>query len=214
MCTTALKLVGHTFHELLICQKLWIMVHFVASKFVSKARDMATAQKFFITLQCIWYGSAYSYNWFLQLYFHLFLFRLWEIFIVVQYSPICTSQTLFVHDLYVCPDKRKCSDKEFRCSDGSCIAEHWYCDGDTDCKDGTDEENCRKLILSFLLCLCVKWTSIPSYPIPSNPSHAMPSILSMPYWWSCRQNVCLGQISLIIWDFSTHCSRPSKTLHV
>jgi hypothetical protein len=42
------------------------------------------------------------------------------------------------------PDMRKCSDKEFRCSDGSCIAEHWYCDGDTDCKDGSDEESCRK----------------------------------------------------------------------
>lgn len=40
---------------------------------------------------------------------------------------------------------RKCSDKEFRCSDGSCIAEHWYCDGDTDCKDGSDEESCREL---------------------------------------------------------------------
>lgn len=39
---------------------------------------------------------------------------------------------------------RKCSDKEFRCSDGSCIAEHWYCDGDTDCKDGSDEESCRE----------------------------------------------------------------------
>ncbi|KAG9352115.1 hypothetical protein JZ751_020528 [Albula glossodonta] len=39
---------------------------------------------------------------------------------------------------------RKCSDKEFRCTDGSCIAEHWYCDGDTDCKDGSDEENCRE----------------------------------------------------------------------
>lgn len=41
---------------------------------------------------------------------------------------------------------RKCSDKEFRCTDGSCIAEHWYCDGDTDCKDGSDEQNCRKYL--------------------------------------------------------------------
>lgn len=45
----------------------------------------------------------------------------------------------------ISPDLRKCSDKEFRCSDGSCIAEHWYCDGDGDCKDGSDEDNCREL---------------------------------------------------------------------
>lgn len=53
---------------------------------------------------------------------------------LINMSCVCFSVT----------DMRKCSDKEFRCTDGSCIAEHWYCDGDTDCKDGSDEENCRK----------------------------------------------------------------------
>lgn len=56
--------------------------------------------------------------------------------------------------LFVCiavsADMRKCSEKEFRCSDGSCIAEHWFCDGDTDCKDGSDEENCRKCFPCFV----------------------------------------------------------------
>lgn len=47
-------------------------------------------------------------------------------------------------------DMRKCSEKEFRCSDVSCIAEHWFCDGDTDCKDGSDEENCRKCSPCFV----------------------------------------------------------------
>lgn len=60
-------------------------------------------------------------------------------------------------------DMRKCSEKEFRCSDGSCIAEHWFCDGDTDCKDGSDEENCRKCSPCFvttgnsLLDLLLSW---------------------------------------------------------
>lgn len=61
-------------------------------------------------------------------------------------------------------DMRKCSEKEFRCNDGSCIAEHWFCDGDTDCKDGSDEENCRKYSPCFVtagnspLVLLLAWS--------------------------------------------------------
>lgn len=39
---------------------------------------------------------------------------------------------------------KTCSDDEFQChSDDRCISDRWRCDGDTDCSDGSDEENCR-----------------------------------------------------------------------
>lgn len=60
-------------------------------------------------------------------------------------NTTCSFTLSHVVCFFPAPDMRKCSDKEFRCTDGSCIAEHWYCDGDTDCKDGSDEENCREL---------------------------------------------------------------------
>jgi len=35
-----------------------------------------------------------------------------------------------------------CGALEFRCSDGTCIQSEWTCDTDTDCPDGSDEQNC------------------------------------------------------------------------
>uniref|UniRef100_A0A8D1BG34 Low density lipoprotein receptor n=2 Tax=Sus scrofa TaxID=9823 RepID=A0A8D1BG34_PIG len=35
-----------------------------------------------------------------------------------------------------------CSALEFHCHSGECIHSSWRCDGDTDCKDKSDEENC------------------------------------------------------------------------
>lgn len=39
-----------------------------------------------------------------------------------------------------------CSENEFQCSNGHCIALHWQCDNEVDCKDGSDEDvkTCRK----------------------------------------------------------------------
>jgi len=37
-----------------------------------------------------------------------------------------------------------CNSDEFQCPDGWCISNDWLCDGDNDCGDNTDEENCGK----------------------------------------------------------------------
>jgi len=38
-----------------------------------------------------------------------------------------------------------CDANEHKCRGaGNCITKRWVCDGDRDCKDGSDELNCRK----------------------------------------------------------------------
>ena len=38
-----------------------------------------------------------------------------------------------------------CNDSEFRCNDFTCIPGDFYCNGNLECKDNSDELNCRKM---------------------------------------------------------------------
>lgn len=36
----------------------------------------------------------------------------------------------------------QCTPDQFRCKSGRCVTRAWRCDGDDDCADNSDEENC------------------------------------------------------------------------
>ena len=43
--------------------------------------------------------------------------------------------------------KKQCASSEWKCKSGECINVNWKCDGDRDCKDGSDETTCGGLLL-------------------------------------------------------------------
>ena len=42
----------------------------------------------------------------------------------------------------------ECEPTQETCSDGvTCKEKHWFCDGENDCSDGSDEFSCRKKLV-------------------------------------------------------------------
>lgn len=45
---------------------------------------------------------------------------------------------------YLLNRRANCTTGEFRCANGECVRLTWKCDGDPDCKDKSDESDCRE----------------------------------------------------------------------
>ena len=45
-----------------------------------------------------------------------------------------------------------CSTEEFTCNNSNCINKNWVCDGDNDCHDFSDEQNCNETSKNKFYC--------------------------------------------------------------
>lgn len=41
--------------------------------------------------------------------------------------------------LFLSPEPQTCTLKDFLCANGDCVSSRFWCDGDFDCADGSDE---------------------------------------------------------------------------
>ena len=57
-------------------------------------------------------------------------------------SKFCSTEEIYTRTLIL----SSCSQDEFSCNDGSCVKMEVRCDGRMDCRDKSDEEECRYLI--------------------------------------------------------------------
>lgn len=69
------------------------------------------------------------------------------------YSCACPDQFILLSDNRTC--KPNCTERQFACGgdDAKCIPKLWYCDGERDCRDGSDEPGkdiCGKICFSVI----------------------------------------------------------------
>lgn len=53
--------------------------------------------------------------------------------------------------IFVYVFKEGCPPNDFECFTGECLASSFRCDGERQCHDGSDEENCGELVTVFFV---------------------------------------------------------------
>lgn len=49
------------------------------------------------------------------------------------------------------PARRRCNPEEFQCDNGQCVPSDQVCDIQTDCQDGSDERDCGRFKIQYLM---------------------------------------------------------------
>ena len=57
----------------------------------------------------------------------------------------------FAYSILISEDNISCQNYEYRCATGHCLYFDKRCNGQEDCRDGSDEQNCGILIYKYFL---------------------------------------------------------------
>ena len=60
-----------------------------------------------------------------------------------------------VDQFVFCSVNWKCPMGNWKCANGICVPSLYVCDGEDNCGDGSDERNCRKLVIMTVVLVVV-----------------------------------------------------------
>ena len=58
-------------------------------------------------------------------------------------------------NLFCCSAEYHCLQSDWRCAEEKCIRKGFVCDGYENCANGSDERNCRKLVVIVIVVVVV-----------------------------------------------------------